>query len=54
MNIIKKLRASIRLNEAVGEEEKKKGEKLPPNTDIKVYRNLLPDKWKENRSRIET
>ena len=28
--------------------------KLPPNTDIKVYRNLLPDKWKEHRSRIET
>ena len=32
----------------------KKAAKLPPNTDIKVYRNLLPDKWKENRSRIET
>lgn len=31
-----------------------KAAKLPPNTDIKVYRNLLPDKWKENRSRIET
>ena len=30
-----------------------KAAKLPPNTDIKVYRNLLPDKWKENRSRIE-
>ena len=24
-----------------------KAAKLPPNTDIKVYRNLLPDKWKE-------
>ena len=31
-----------------------KAAKLPPNTNIKVYRNLLPDKWKENRSRIET
>ena len=31
-----------------------KAAKLPPNTDIKVYRNSLPDKWKENRSRIET
>ena len=31
-----------------------KAAKLPPNTYIKVYRNLLPDKWKENRSRIET
>lgn len=31
-----------------------KAAKLPPNTDIKVYRNLLPDKWKKNRSRIET
>ena len=30
-----------------------KAAKLPPNTDIKVYRNSLPDKWKENRSRIE-
>ena len=30
-----------------------KAAKLPPNTNIKVYRNLLPDKWKENRSRIE-
>ena len=31
-----------------------KAAKLPQNTDIKVYRNSLPDKWKENRSRIET
>ena len=31
-----------------------KAAKLPPNTNIKVYRNSLPDKWKENRSRIET
>lgn len=27
--------------------------KLPPNTDIKAYRDLLPDKWKENRSSMK-
>ena len=29
-----------------------KAAKLPPNTDRKIYRELLPDKWKENRSKI--
>lgn len=29
-----------------------KAAKLPPNTDRKIYRDLLPHKWKENRSRI--
>lgn len=27
-----------------------KAAKLPPNTNIKIYRELLPDKWKEKRS----
>ncbi|RGO87820.1 IS66 family transposase, partial [Bacteroides thetaiotaomicron] len=29
-----------------------KAAKLPPNTDRKIYRDLLPHKWKENRNRI--
>ena len=30
-----------------------KAAKLPPNTDIKVYRNLLPDKWQCQRKGLE-